>query len=236
MKPIAIFQHDDCNFPAYFGEFLGVRGLPIRHIRLDLGEPVPDDVEAFAGLGFMGGVMSVNDEAIHPFLVGELRIIRDAHAAGIPVIGHCLGGQLISKALGGTVGRNRVKEVGWHPVRQLGNAAGREWFGELPQELTVMQWHNETFTLPANADWLLTGEHCDHQAFVAGSCLALQAHVEVTPEVVRSWTQAHARDLTETSSSVQSLEQILSGTERNLAGLRRIADQLYTRWTGLLRD
>jgi GMP synthase-like glutamine amidotransferase len=235
MKPIAIFQHDDCNFPAYFGDYLAARGLPIRHIRLDLGEPVPVEVSEFAGLGFMGGTMSVNDEAIHPFLIDELRIIRDAHDANIPVIGHCLGGQLISKALGGTVGKNRVKEVGWHPVRQVRSPAAVKWFGDLPEELTVMQWHSETFTLPANAEWLLTGEHCDHQAFVAGPCLALQAHVEVTPDVVRSWTRAHARDLAETTSSVQSLAQILAGTEQNIAGLRRIADQLYSRWTEMLR-
>jgi GMP synthase-like glutamine amidotransferase len=235
MKPVAIFQHDYCNFPAYFGEFLAERQIPIRHIRLDLGEPVPTDVEGFSGLGFMGGTMSVNDEAEFPFLLDELRIIRQAHDANIPVVGHCLGGQLISKALGGSVGKNRVKEVGWHPVRQVPGTSTSEWFGGLPSELTVMQWHSETFTLPRNASWLLTGEHCDHQAFVAGPCLALQAHVEVTADVVRDWTAAHANDLLTSSRSVQTLEEILAGIDTHLGGLRRLADHLYTRWSAMLR-
>lgn len=235
MKPVAIFQHDDCNFPAFFGEFLTKGGIPIHHVRLDLGEPVPSEVSSFSGLGFMGGTMSVNDEDEFPFLLDELRIIRQAHDAGLPVVGHCLGGQLISKALGGVVGKNRVKEVGWHTVRQVPGPSTSDWLGGMPEQLTVMQWHSETFTLPRGAQLLLTGDHCDHQAFVAGSCLALQAHVEVTPDVVRSWTAAHANDLVSSSNSVQTLDQILAGIDSHLGGLRRLAEHLYTHWTSMLR-
>jgi GMP synthase-like glutamine amidotransferase len=235
MKPVAIFQHDGLNFPAYFGEFLRARGHPVHHVRLDLGEPVPTDVTEFAGLGFMGGVMSVNDEHVHPFLTEEFRLIRDAHCAGIPVIGHCLGGQLISKALGGRVGRNRVPEIGWHPVRKLPGAATEQWLGDLPDTCIALQWHTETFSVPAGAEPMLTSEHCENQAFVIGNCLALQAHVEVTADVIDKWIEQSGADLTPKADHVQGAEALREGARIHAGSLRRLADRLYGRWVSLLK-
>lgn len=235
MKPVAIFQHDHLNYPAYFGEFLRARGHAVRHVRLDLGEPVPTDVSEFSGLGFMGGVMSVNDEDVHPFLNGELRLIREAHGAGIPVIGHCLGGQLISKALGGRVGRNAVPEIGWHPMRKLPGAATERWLAELPETCIALQWHTETFTVPAGAEAMLTSEHCENQAFAIGNCLALQAHVEVTADVIDNWIGESGADLTPAAGHVQGVEDLRAGAKIHAGSLRRLANALYGRWVSLLR-
>ena len=109
MKPIAIFRHASQEGPGYLAEFLDEREIPWQLIAIDAGAAVPSGVDAFAGLVFMGGPMSVNDDL--PWIPPVLALIRDAVAGDIPVLGHCLGGQLISRALGGTVSRNPVKEV-----------------------------------------------------------------------------------------------------------------------------
>ena len=109
MKPVAIFRHSPTEGPGYFATYLDSRDLPWRLVALDRGEPVPADPQDFSGLVFMGGPMSVNDDL--PWIEPVLALIRGATAGGVPVLGHCLGGQLMSKALGGSVGRNRVKEI-----------------------------------------------------------------------------------------------------------------------------
>ena len=121
MKPIAIFRHAAPEGPGYLAEFLDERQIPWQLIAIDAGDAVPSDINAFSGLVFMGGPMSANDEL--PWIAHELALIRDAVARDIPVLGHCLGGQLISKALGGTVSRNPVKEIGWGEVTVVGNEA-----------------------------------------------------------------------------------------------------------------
>jgi len=115
MKPIAIFRHATADGPAYLATFLAQEKLPYHEIRIDLGEPVPEHADGFAGIALMGGPMSVNDPL--PWIPGSLALIRDAVEHDIPLIGHCLGGQLISKALSGSITRNpNGKEIGWHPA------------------------------------------------------------------------------------------------------------------------
>ena len=114
MKPIAIFRHAPSEGPGYLADFLDARNLPWQLIRIDAGEPVPADARQFSGLVFMGGPMSVNDPL--PWVESALTLIRDAVARDIPVLGHCLGGQLMTRALGGSVTKNAVKEIGWGEV------------------------------------------------------------------------------------------------------------------------
>ena len=115
MNPVAIFRHFPIEGPGYFATFLELHGIPWQLIRIDAGDAVPSDISAFSGLAFMGGPMSVNDEL--PWIAPVLALIRAAQVADMPVLGHCLGGQLMAKALGGTVSRNPVKEIGWGEVR-----------------------------------------------------------------------------------------------------------------------
>jgi hypothetical protein len=117
VQPIAIFRHAPAEGPGHFSEFLEGGNLPWRLIAIDAGDPLPASPEAFSGLVFMGGPMSVNDDL--PWIPPVLELIRQAVATDIPVLGHCLGGQLIAKALGGEVGPNPVKEIGWGEVAVL---------------------------------------------------------------------------------------------------------------------
>src|SRR5215471_17613303 len=111
MRPVAIFRHYVTEGPGYFATYLERSGLPWELVKLDEGRTVPTTPDAFSGLVFMGGPMSVNDDL--PWIPPVLNLIRSAVARGVPVLGHCLGGQLMSKALGGEVTRAPVKEIGW---------------------------------------------------------------------------------------------------------------------------
>ena len=123
MKPLYIFRHIDCEGPAYLAEVLARRAIPWQLIAIDAGDSVPPSIDGCSGLVFMGGPMSVNDDL--PWIEHELDLIRLAQDAGMPVLGHCLGGQLICKALGGAITANPVREIGWHPVRRSETATAR---------------------------------------------------------------------------------------------------------------
>src|SRR3972149_1439134 len=117
MQPILVFRHAPHEGPGYLADYLDRRRLPYRLIRVDQGDPIPTSLDGISGLVFMGGPMSVNDPL--PWIPPVLALIRKAVAADLPVLGHCLGGQLISKALGGAVTKNPIKEIGWLPVERV---------------------------------------------------------------------------------------------------------------------
>jgi len=203
MKPVAIFRHSASEGPGYFAAYLDARRLPWSLIKIDQGEGVPDSPDRFAGLVFMGGPMSVNDPL--PWIQPECDLIRQAVRGDIPVLGHCLGGQLISKALGGAVTRNPVKEIGWGKVRISGDAAASRWFGDL-REFLAFHWHGETFAIPTGAQNLASSEHCANQAFALGPHLALQCHVEMTRELIAAWCRDWEREVTSLASRIPSVQ------------------------------
>ena len=144
MKPVAIFRYARTEGAGHFATFLAEHGLTFRLVRLDEGEPVPESCDDFSGLGFMGGPMSANDE--YPWTQPVLQLMRCAVEQGVPVIGHCLGGQMLSRALGGVVTLNPVKEIGWVPVTIEKSALAQRWFGDLDR-FTTFQWHQDTFSI-----------------------------------------------------------------------------------------
>lgn len=180
--------------------------------------------------------MSVNDPL--PWIQTECELIRDAFTREVPLVGHCLGGQLISKALGGEVVVNPVKEIGWHPVQFERNAPAEDWLGNSAREAIVFQWHGETFSLPPGADRIATGCDCANQAFVLGPHLAMQFHVEMTEDLIRAWCAEWRRDYDPTRrpvSSIQSPEEMLAQTKARLDPMRRLAERIYSRWVKGLR-
>lgn len=182
----------------------------------------------FAGLVFMGGPMSVNDDL--PWIAPTLDLIRQAVAADIPVLGHCLGGQLIAKALGGEVGRNPVKEIGWGRVEVADSPEARQWFGDI-REFQAFHWHGETFSLPPGASCILSSAHCANQAYVLGKHLGMQCHVEMTEDMIRAWCVVGADEIAASDSpAVQTPAAILAHSTDSLPALNRTAEQLYHRW------
>jgi len=200
-------------------------------VKLDAGERIPRDVRRFSGLCFMGGPMSVNDEL--PWIPPALELIREAVRKDVPVIGHCLGGQLMSKALGGSVKPNAVKEIGWGEVRACDNAMARHWLGETRSFLSF-HWHGETFSVPPGATRILENDHCANQAFAVGKHLGMQCHVEMTAELIGEWLKGGAGEIAESRSpAVQRPTEIEAGLGA-LDDLHEVANALYERWTGNL--
>lgn len=237
MKPIAIFRHAENEEPGYFATFLDQRSIPWRLIAIDRGAIVPECAKAFSGLCFMGGPMSVNDPL--PWIEAVCALIRHAAADNIPVIGHCLGGQLMSKAFGGMITRSPVNEIGWGNACAEGHACARHWLGNSLDETggsaTVFQWHGETFSIPPGAQRILTNPFCANQMFALGSHLAMQCHVEMTPEMIAAWCTAWPQEISGLNplpATVQTPEQMQSETPARLPPMRRLADQLYSVWIG----
>lgn len=229
MKPLYIFRHMEHEGPGYFTEVLHRYDLPYRLIHIDQGDAVPGNLNDTSGLVFMGGDMSVNDPL--PWIEEELALIRLAAEKHMPVLGHCLGGQLISKALGGKVARNPVKEIGWHAAQRVDDGStASDWLGDLPQEMEMFHWHGETFTLPDGATRILQSRYCANQAFVIGNMLGLQCHVEMTEEMVREWARRAPDELAHPSKSVQSAAQMIENLPARISDLREVADRLYERW------
>jgi GMP synthase-like glutamine amidotransferase len=160
--------------------------------------------------------------------------MRDAVARKVPVIGHCLGGQMLARALGAEVKRNPVKEIGWNPVRVEDTPVARKWFGEDLKDFITFQWHGETFAIPRGAERILTGPHCPNQAYVYDDRhLGLQCHVEMTPEMIESWIGGNGKreiDANLSSPAVQPVDRITGEMTARLPDLSANAERLYRRW------
>jgi len=235
MKPLAIFRSARTEGPGYFATYLERCSIPWQLVALDTGDAVPRDARRYSGLAFMGGPMSVNDDL--PWIAPALELIRDAVRKDVPVLGHCLGGQLVSKAFGGAVRASPVKEIGWGEVQVSDNAVAREWLGDLPA-FESFHWHGETFSIPPGATRVLENAHCANQAFVLGKHLGMQCHVEMTEELVRTWLRAGAAEIRQgqASPAVQRPDEIEKDLAARVAALNEVANRIYDRWTaGLSR-
>ena len=236
MLPVAIFRHAPTEGPGYFAIFLEQHGIPWRLIAIDEGEPVPATANGFSGFCFMGGPMSVNDPL--PWIDAVCALIREAAARNIPVIGHCLGGQLMSKALGGVITRNPVKELGWGEAAGEDDATARYWLGAFAGKVgTIFHWHGETFSIPPGATRLFANQYCTNQMFVIGPHLGMQCHVEMTPEMISTWCEQWAEEAASVAGqpSVQTPGTMQAEIGVRLPAMRRLSDQLYSVWIRGLR-
>ena len=230
MNPVAIFRYFPIEGPGYFATFLGCHGIPWQLIRIDASDAVPSDISAFSALAFLGGPMSVNDEL--PWIAPVLALIRAAQVADMPVLGHCLGGQLMAKALGGTVSRNPVKEIGWGDVMVADDAEAAHWFGHAALSFRSFHWHGETFTIPPGARRLLSSAHCVNQAFSLGNSLGMQWHIEMTPQMIDSCCESGAREIARSADSpgVEQAAEIKVDLDERSRGLHAVAGGVYVRW------
>ena len=236
MLPVAIFRHSPTEGPGYFAIFLERQGIPWHLIAIDEGAAVPVSADGYAGLCFMGGPMSVNDPL--PWIEPVCALIRDAATKSIPVIGHCLGGQLLSKALGGEVTKNAVKEIGWSKAGGEDNPIAQHWLGDYAGKTgTIFQWHGETFSIPPGATRLLANMHCANQMFALGPHLGMQCHVEMTPEMITTWCEQWADEAIAVADhpSVQTPEAMQQEIAERLPVMRQLSEQLYSVWIKALK-
>lgn len=183
---IAIFQHVATEPAGYFETVFSELKIPFEYVRLYETNEIPERVKSSSHLLFMGGPMSVNDEKELPWLKEEKALIREAVKEDRPVLGICLGAQLIASAFGARVYPYR-QETGWSTLARTPDATGI--FSTFPARFSVFQLHGETFDLPPGACLLCTGDVVEHQAFAYRSALGLQFHLELTDAIIRDWVK-----------------------------------------------
>jgi GMP synthase-like glutamine amidotransferase len=200
-------QHVPFEGLGSIGPWLAGAGYDITWSRFFESPELPDP----GGINLLivlGGPMGVNDEGEHPWLVPEKHFIRDAVRSGTPVLGICLGAQLIAGAMGAKVYRNPRKEIGWFPVQ--GIPSNDTAVFRFPASVEVFHWHGDTFDLPAGTVHLAKSNGCENQAFqLGGSVIGLQFHLETTPDAARDIISNCRTELIP-SAYVQTEEQILS--------------------------
>ena len=206
-------QHVPFEGLGSIASWLAERRAAVTVTRLFDGAPLPD-ARDLDWLIVMGGPMSVNDEALHPWLRAEKRFIAEVISRGATVLGICLGAQLIAGTLGARVYRNPLPEIGWFPVERTvpkGPGGPANW---LPHTSTVFHWHGETFDLPPGTQQIARSAGCENQGFVMGTRVTgLQFHLETTPDSARAMIEAGRGELV-TGQWIQSEREILAAGEQ----------------------
>lgn len=218
--PVLAIRHVPFEHMGHIETILDRCRIPFRYLDTPETAPALDDAQ---GLVFMGGPMSANDEL--PYIKTELQLIERAAAQGMPMLGVCLGSQLIAKALGARVYRNHSKEIGWFPLHWTEAAKSDPLFAGFPDSEMIFQWHGETFDLPSASEWLAFSDACRHQAFRFGrNVYGLQFHLEVTPDMIADWCRqdANCGDVRELTDPIDPHAH--AGRQRELA------DVVFTRW------
>lgn len=221
-------QHVPFEGLGSIAPWLEASGYEITSTRFFESAELPDP-QAIDLLVILGGPMSVNDEGELPWLVPEKRFVREVMRAEIPVIGICLGAQLIASATGARVYRNPVKEIGWFPIQ--GVTSGDTSIFRFPPSEKVFHWHGETFDLPLGATRIAKSDGCENQAFQLGRSIGLQFHLETTPESAREIV-LHCRDELIPSRYVQTAGEILSATPTNCKRINELMSRLLFFLTG----
>lgn len=232
MQQVFVLQHADAETPGTIAEVLADRDVKIRTVRSFAGEPVPAEHGDAAGLIVMGGPMSVYEQDRYPFLRDELRLIQRTQREGKPMLGVCLGSQLLAAAFGAQVIRAEQKEIGWYPV-QLSEKAEADlvWKGIVPS-FTAFHWHGDVFELANGAESLASSELTPLQAFRYGSNVyGVLFHLEVTESLIKAMISAFPEEL---QAAGLSGKEIVRDAELHVHNLRQIGRTVFQRWANLL--
>jgi GMP synthase-like glutamine amidotransferase len=230
MKPVLILQNANNDGPDYFEDYLVHQSVPYQIVNAAQGQALPQTMAMHSGFALMGGPMGANDEAEFAHLTQAYVLLDQALAQGIPVIGHCLGGQMLARALGGTVSKARTLEVGWHPVTPMKSARTEEWLGD--NTFYTMQWHYDEFSLAPGAQLLASSPYAPHQAFVAeGKFLGMQFHIEARAAKIDTWLD-EVRSPASLPNGLNCHDdvRIKSDSKALAAQAKHLADRIYARW------
>jgi GMP synthase-like glutamine amidotransferase len=202
--------------------------LPYRDVHLYAGEGIPRETGDLEGLVVMGGPMSANDLVNHPFLIDEIQLLEKVLADRKPVLGVCLGAQLLAKALGSRVFPSRHIEVGWRPIQFTRDINSDPLFSNAPPSLDVFHWHGDTFDLPAGATRLARSLQCENQLFRWGEWVyGFQFHIEVTTQMAMDWCHADWGKAY-IQQAGQSHERILADSQKYPPQLRPLTEKIFS--------
>lgn len=222
---ILVIMHVASEGPGTLGTFLESAGAEVRTAHLYSGDKLPSEPVGFDAIVTMGGPMNVYEEDKFPFLRRETILLRNAIDGNLPVLGICLGAQMIAKARGARVIKSPAKEVGWGKIVLTEPAKSDSLFAGIPNTLDVLQWHEDMFEIPEGGTLLALSDACPHQAFRYRNALGLQFHLEVNEPILREWF-AESPDLGDIVGRYGELEPQL-----NLH-----ADKLYNNFLSLIQS
>jgi GMP synthase (glutamine-hydrolysing) len=229
-----VVQHTATEGPGRLAEWLPAAGVELDVVRPYAGEPLPASLDADGGLVVMGGPMGANDDDAAPWLPHTRELLREAVAAGVPVLGICLGAQLLAAACGGQVERGAAgPELGVGEVRLRPAATADPLLAGLPPVLRAVQWHYDAVTeLPADAVWLAESAAYRHQAFRVGErAWGVQFHVETSTAMVAGWARNDAAEL---SAARLDPAELLGGLAEAQAELSATWGRVVGRWAALM--
>jgi len=231
-KTVLVFQHSSCETLGVIGQVLASVGCVVRYIRSYAGEPLPATLGETTGLIVMGGPMGVYESVRYPFLLQEMRLVGEALRSGTPILGVCLGSQLLAATLGAQVVRAASKEIGWHPVTLAASAKeDRLWFRVEPN-FVAFHWHGDIFELPQGAVRLASSATTACQAFRYGdNAYGFLFHMEITEQMVGEMVRAFSDELRE--ARVEA-DRLIRETQAHLSDLHRVGHVVFSRWAALL--
>jgi GMP synthase (glutamine-hydrolysing) len=231
MTHALVLQHVAVEGPGRIAAALAAAGIEPRAVRIDQGAAVPRTVGDARGLVVMGGPMGVYEADRHPHLANELALIRDALARDVPVLGICLGSQLVAAALGAEVRPSGTQEIGFLPVTLADGASDDPLFAGVAPAFTALHWHGDVFDLPPGAAHLASSAMTAHQAFRRGRAWGLLFHLEADAAQVRAMAETFAADLARANVDAAKL---VAAADALTSRLGPVADTVFSRWVALL--
>ncbi|MGH7915245.1 MAG: type 1 glutamine amidotransferase [Candidatus Binataceae bacterium] len=228
MAKVWVLQHHPAENLGAIAEALESAALAWQYVRVFDGHTVPTDMKGAGGLIVMGGPEAVHQLDRYPYLRAEITLIESALKAARPVLGVCLGSQLLAAALGANVRRAAHKEIGWYPVRLRPEAKDDRLLRGLPEEFVACHWHSDIFDLPADAVALASSELTELQAFrYADKSWGLLFHAEMTQQIIAALVSEFGEALKQVGIDG---DEILASAPLHLDGLGKIAETIFSRW------
>ena len=229
MAKIYVLQHHPVENLGTIADALEGAALAWQYVRVADGQAVPADMKGAGGLIVMGGPMAVYQTDRYPWLRDEMRLIQDAVKSNLPVLGVCLGAQIVAAALGAKVERNpNGKEIGWHPIRLHDSAKDDRLMRALPATMTPFHWHGDIFELPPGAVSLASSDKTPCQAFRHGEkAYGFQFHLEVTRESVTAMADAFAKELIRENIAG---DRMIAQADEFIPPIEKISSEVFSRW------
>lgn len=235
MKPILVIQHVESEGLGTIGNILCKRGFEADFAKVFKNERIPKTIDNYLALIVLGGPIGVYEEDVYPFIKDEIALIKNAIKNNIPILGICLGSQLLAKAAGAEVYKGKKKEIGWYKINLTEEGKRDGLFIGLPDEWTVFQWHGDTFDAPDNSKNLASSALFPNQIIKVGkNAYGLQFHLEVTEEMIRDWIDVNDKDLKSVKAYINP-ENILEDTSKNIETLNKYGEVVFKRFFALIK-
>ena len=238
MSKIMVFQHVPHEPLGELNTLIREHRHRIRYVNFWRDPEVIPSIEGYQALIILGGPMNVDEIDKHPFLETELNVIREAIELDIPILGICLGAQLMAKALGGHVYPAATKEIGWYPLHTTSNGLNDNLIQHFQSLQMIFQWHGYTFDLPDDpkVDVLVRGEHCANQAFRYGKqAYGFQFHLEVDRPLIDRWLSLPIHEAELNSNDPEQHRAIIrQETQKYLSHSQSLADKIFSAFLDLI--